>query len=77
MRVTFILADTHATHIAAVYENEHRPYRKRTVSIELTPEQVAALKPRPVGVLNGVEQVEELLECFVDSEPTTDKEEKR
>lgn len=68
MKVTFILADTHCTYLSVVHENEHRPYRRRTVTIELTPEQAALLAPRVVGVNGGKDVHEELLTCFVESD---------
>lgn len=68
-RVTFILADTHVTWVSLYHENEHRPFRKRTVTIELTPEQVSQLAPRNVGVRDGEAQFEEILECFLENEP--------
>lgn len=68
MKVTFILADTVSTYLALVHENEHKPYRKRTATIELTPEQVAAIGIRETGFVSGVEKHEEILECFVENE---------
>lgn len=69
MKVTFVLADTHRTSIAIQFENESIPYRRRTVIIELTPEQVALLTPRHVGVANGAPVKEEILTCWLESEP--------
>lgn len=69
MKVTFVLADTHRTYVAVVHENEHVPYRRRTVTIELTPEQVAQLAPRRVGVSQGADVYEETLTCWLENEP--------
>lgn len=69
MRVTFVLADTHRTYIALTHENEHVPYRRRTVTIELTPEQREQLKPRSVGVRLGTDVTEEVLTCWLENEP--------
>lgn len=49
-------------------ENEHVPYRRRTVTVELTPEQVAQLKPRVVGHSSGADVREEILTCWVENE---------
>lgn len=71
MRVTFVLANTHRTYVAIVHENEHVPYRRRTVTIELTPEQVALLEPRVVGIDGGKEVYEEHLACWLENEKAT------
>lgn len=64
MKLHFILADTYRTYIAVVHENEHVPYRRRIVTIELTPEQMEAIKPRKVGKDRGKDVYEELLEVI-------------
>lgn len=69
MRVTFVIADTLVTCTSIVHEGEHRPYRRRTVTIELTPEQVAALRLRDLGWSNGHPQTEEYLDCWLENEP--------
>lgn len=68
MKVTFVLADTHRTYIAAVHENESVPYRRRTVTIELTAEQVQQLAPRQVGNVAGKVIFEETLTCWMENE---------
>jgi hypothetical protein len=69
VKVTFVLADTHRTSVAIQFENEHIPFLRRTVTIELTPEQVAQLSPRRVGIANGVDAFEETLTCWLENEP--------
>jgi len=66
MKLHFILADTHRTYVAVVHENEHVPYRKRIVTIELTPEQMEVIKPRKVGEMQGKEVYEELLDVILE-----------
>lgn len=68
MRLTVILADTQRTYIAIVHENEHLPYRRRSVTIELTPEQAALLTPRSTGGRDGIETREEIAGCFIENE---------
>lgn len=70
--LTVIFADTHRTMESIVYENEHVPYRKRIVQIELTPEQRKALERRYTGHGSSGEMYEELLECWF--EPDEDEE---
>ena len=68
MRISFIIADTYRTEIAIIHENEHRPYGRRVVTIDLSPEQEKALELRKVG-MRGMKAVkEEILDCFVSNE---------
>ena len=74
--LTVVLADTFRTRIAIQYENEGYPYQRRSVQIELTPEQRAALEPRKVGESGGFAVFEDVLECWlepVESEPVKAK----
>jgi len=66
IKLHFVLADTLATYLSLIYENEHRPYRKRVVTIELTPEQMEAIAPRSVGWCDGTERYEELLDVILE-----------
>lgn len=68
MKVTFIIADCHGTRVAAMYEKEDVPYRRRTVTIELTPAQLAAVELRQVGQIAGDVVYEEVLDCFLENE---------
>lgn len=68
MRITVIFADTLATEHSIVHECEHRPYRRRIVQIELTPEQMDALTPREVGHRHGLLVHEEILQCWIEPE---------
>ena len=65
--LTVVLADTHSTYVAAVYENERLPYRRRTVQIELTPKQRDLLSPRKVGVLQGKEVYEQIIDSWLET----------
>lgn len=76
MKITFILADTTPTYVALVHENQYRPYSKRSVSINLTPEQEMLLRRRETGHINGKVQREIILECFVEEDDEPQEEEK-
>jgi len=66
MELTVIIADTWSTTMRLQHENECVPYRKRTVHINLTPEQCSALDLRIVG-RSGIRDVyEEILECWLE-----------
>lgn len=68
-RITFIIANTWETTMRMQFENQLHPYRKRTVTIELTPEQEAAIERHCVGSSRGGKDVfEDILECFVERE---------
>ena len=49
IKLQVTMLDTWRTSCAISYENEHVPYGRRQVTVELTPEQVAQLEPREVG----------------------------
>ena len=68
MKLRFILADRFVTYCSIVHENSFVPCRKRVVTIELTPEQETAVKPREVGTSGTTTMYEDLLEVFVDNE---------
>ena len=72
--LTVVLADTHGTQTAIIYENEHRPYQRRTVQIELTPEQRRQLEPRHTGRVKGTETFEEVHQAWLEpaEEPLDD-----
>lgn len=48
-KLQVVMLDTWRTSIAITHENEHVPYGRRLVTIELTPEQLALLAPRHLG----------------------------
>ena len=64
--LTVVLADTHRTNVAITCENEHVPYRRRAVQIELTDEQRRALAPSYVGEGYGGAMHEEILDCWLE-----------
>ena len=70
--LTVVLANTLVTEIAIVHEGEHRPFLRRTVQIDLTPEQRAALEPRVAGESNGRQRHEEILTCWLEPGEVTD-----
>lgn len=68
MKLRVVMLDTLPTVVALVHENEHQPYRRRLVTIELTPEQAALLHPRVTGKLNGKDQHEVIGEVWLEDE---------
>ncbi len=66
MKLHFILADTYRTYLATTFENEHVPYKKRIVTIELTPDQLDAIRPHKVGTSGGNEVYEEVLDVILE-----------
>ena len=72
--LTVIMADTMVTYVSLVHENEHRPYGRRTVQIELTEEQRRALAPRVTGSDGGTPTHEVPLDSWLEpaSRPLTE-----
>lgn len=68
MKLQVIMADTHSTTCRIQFENEWAPYKRRVVTIELTPNQVSQLQKRQVGIQNGTEIFEEILDCFIEED---------
>lgn len=68
MKLTVIMANTWTTYGAIVFENEWRPYGRRTVQIELTPEQVEAINPREVGWNEGKPVYEIILQSWLEDD---------
>ena len=66
--LTVVLADTFVSEIAREFEGEHRPYERRSVQIELTPEQREKLKRRKVGVRGGETMREVIIDCWLEPE---------
>lgn len=66
MKLTVILANTFPTEISLIYENEWQPYRRRTVQIELTPEQIEKITPQKVGERRGEDVYEILLQSWLE-----------
>ena len=64
--LTIVLADTQATHISLIHNQEQRPYRRRTVHIELTAEQRRLLTPRKTGQIKTQPVYEEELGCWLE-----------
>lgn len=68
MKITFIIANTWETYCAREYENEFKPYKKRSVTITLTEEQIKNIKLRQVGKRAGKSVYEEYIDCFIEKE---------
>lgn len=68
-RVTFTLADEFVTQVSVIHMNEHTPFRKRTVTIDLTPEQMERIAPRFVGQHNGHDVYEVVHDCHIEWDP--------
>ena len=68
--LTVVLADTQGTYTAVVHENEHRPYRRRTVQVTLTDDQRRALEPRCTGITDGAQTHEEHLSSWLEPAST-------
>lgn len=66
MILTAIMLNTFRTRIALEYENEAIPFGRRTVHIELTPDQIEQLKPQHVGVERGKDVYEEFGGCWIE-----------
>ena len=64
--LTVVLADTHATYMSLIHNQEQRPYRRRTVRIELTAKQRRLLTPRETGQIRTGPVYEEQLECWLE-----------
>ena len=60
MKVTFILADLHSE-LEIGYRN------RRSVTIDLIPEQQMQIGKKFVGICNGEPQYEVIMDCFVES----------
>ena len=67
MRITFVIANTFRTMLAAQHENQSYPYKKRTVTIDLTTEQLRQLKLNYLGNNQGVNVYEEYLDCYIEN----------
>jgi hypothetical protein len=68
MKLTFIIADTWHTVMCLQQENEYVPYRKRTVTVELTEKQKEQIKKKQVGDSGMKPVYEEIIDCFIENE---------
>lgn len=66
MKLTVIMLNTQRTCITITCDNEWVPYGRRTVQIELTPEQLETLKPRHVGQNQGKDVYEEIGQVWLE-----------
>ncbi len=67
MKLTFIVANCHAARMDVIHGGFSRPPTKRSVSIELTTEQVQKIGLKMTGYDSGEETTEEILEVFVET----------
>jgi hypothetical protein len=66
MKLTVILANTWET-VCLYNDFQIAPQpQKRSVTIELTPEQIEAIRPRMVGFGNGQDQYEIIVDAFIE-----------
>jgi len=74
MKITFVIANTSDTKTAMQCLQEWQPFKKRTVTIELSPQQVEQLRLKQTGACwnnekkQDVPEYEEILECFMENE---------
>lgn len=61
-----VMLDTHRTRISIIHENEHIPYRRRLVTIELTDDQATKLLPQKVGSECGKPVFEEIGQVWIE-----------
>lgn len=68
MKITFVFADIWETEMRLKHENEFVPYKKRTVSINLTEEQLKQIQCQRVGRDGNEDKYEEIIDCFIENE---------
>lgn len=67
MKLVVVMLNTWITECSLMHCNEHRPYGRRIVSLELTPEQVSALRPMQVGSDRGQNVTESIGEVWIET----------
>lgn len=65
MKLIVELVNTFRTRLAVHHENDHIPFRRRIVCIELTPDQIKKLEPKKLGTDQGADVFEELGNIWV------------
>jgi hypothetical protein len=65
------LLDTHRTTIAVVHLNEHLPFGRRVVQIELTQEQQDKISPKELGTNQGIKVYEQIGNIWIQEENIT------
>lgn len=66
MKLQVMMVDKIGTDIALFHQNECVPFRRRQITIELTPEQIDELKPRHTGNINGDDYFEEIGNVWIE-----------
>ena len=64
--LTVVMANSWVTYGAIVHEQEWMPWERRSVRIELTPEQMQKLQPREVGTDRGKPIYEFIAQCWLE-----------
>ena len=68
LKLTVIVEDQYRTYVGLVHEEQIVPYGRRTVQIQLTPEQNALLECRELGKASGTTVREVIRECWLETE---------
>lgn len=69
MKLVVVMLDTFESEMAMVHLNQSRPFSRRVVQIDLTSEQIAALRPRHLGKSSGTDRYEEIERCWLEGRP--------
>lgn len=72
IRLTVELLDTFRTRMGVIHENDHIPYGRRLVSVELLESQINRLKPKVVGIEGTREVYEELGSVWIEMKEDSD-----
>ena len=67
MKITFILANNHAARMDVIHANFSSTPPKRSVTIDLTPEQIEKIGIKKIGTNYGKDVYEEIHDVFVES----------
>jgi hypothetical protein len=71
MVITFVIGDMYGHRLDMMYTGKAPTMKKRVASIELTPEQIAKISLKKVGVDLGKDQYEEIMEIFLEESNDT------
>ena len=67
LKLTVMIEDRYRTYVGIVHEQQQVPYGRRTVQIELTPEQNANLRCEKLGTAIRQPVYEVLRECWLET----------
>jgi hypothetical protein len=68
MKITFVLGDMYGYRLDTMYTGKAPALTKRSVTIELTEEQVKQINIRQVGTDCGKPQYEDVFDVFIENE---------